>query len=82
MWEPFMYHISFFYVYAQQEAVREQISHLRIDPAAEMTVSKARCALYNIEKLYIDIAAPLILLLQKYSTQQAAIIDRTWEGRS
>lgn len=62
-----MYHISF-YVYAQQEAMREQISHLRIDPAAEMIVSKACCALYNIKKFYIDIAAPLFFLLQKYST--------------
>ena len=61
MWEPFMSHISF-YVYAQQGAIRAQIFHLRIDPAAGMTVSKAGCAVYNIKKLYLDIADPLFLL--------------------
>lgn len=72
-----MYHISFFYVYAEQGSIRAQIFHLRIGPAAEMTISKAHCALYNIKKLYIDMGDPLFLLLQKCSTKQAAIIDRT-----
>ena len=70
-----MYHISF-YAYADKGSMRAQIFHLRIGPAAGMTISKARPALY-IKKLYIDMGHPLFLLLQKCSTKQAAIIDRT-----
>lgn len=58
--ESFMYHISF-YVYVQQGAIMAEIFLLRIDPAA----SKACCAPYNMKKLYIDVADPLFLLLQK-----------------
>lgn len=65
-----------------QQGLRAHILHLKTDPAAQMTVSKPGCALYNIKELYIDMADPVFLLLQKYSTQQATIIDITWGGRS
>lgn len=55
-----MHHISF-NVYVQQGAIVAEIFLLRIDPAA----SKACCAPYNMKKLYIDVADPLFLLLQK-----------------
>lgn len=67
--ESFMYHISF-YVYVQQGAIMAEIFLLRIDPAAEMTASKACCAPYNMKKLYIDVADPLFLLTKKKNKAQ------------
>lgn len=60
--------------------MKVQIFLLRIDPPAEVTVSKAARAPYNIKNSCIDMA--LLLFCPQYGAQQATIIEITREGRS